>query len=105
MYWLKRLLFWTLIIAPPVYVYQHRPTFEQHVRTIYAEAYGPGYEDRSDLMDLPEWQKLHFRDFVFVTTTSDTSQLNMISYGYLGRVKLSDDTWGPKTFNLVPPKD
>lgn len=105
MYWLKKLLIWILIAAPFVYTYKTRPTYEQHLREIYAEAVSAEDAERADLMDFPQWEKTHFRDFYLATTVSDTEQLNMISYGFLGKVRIADDTWALKAFDLVPPKD
>lgn len=97
---MKKWLIILLIAGVFYYVHENRPTQLMHQQTLYANA--TGEEASEEVLAMAEWNKLNFRDFLIVTTLSDVDQFNLVSYGYLNRVKVVDTEWIANAFKLKP---
>lgn len=92
-----------LIAGAGYYLHDNRPSEEMHKQTLYFEA--SGEMPSEEIIAMPEWKKVYLRDFIILTTMSDTEQFNLVSYGYLNRVKVVDKEWTTKAFKLAPPEE
>ena len=95
---MKKWLIILLIAGGIYYLHEKRPTQEMHQQTLYFKA--TGEMPSEEILAGREWEKLHLRDFIIVTTFSDVDQFNLVSYGYLNRVKIVDKEWTAKAFKL-----
>lgn len=77
------------------YLAYTNPDYATHKRAIAAQLPGdiPYSEERE--LEKPLFGTLDYSNFLVGSATKDTVKLTLVSYGYLGKVKIVDKDWRP----------
>lgn len=90
---MKKLLM--LIIAAGVgYAAYTTPDFSAHKDAINDMLQDPQYY--TEEQDAERFGDLDFSNFLVASVTKDTIKMTMVSYGFLGRVSVVDESWLPR---------
>ena len=97
---MKKWIILALVIAPFVYANHKKPLLLNHQQKIYQMATGSAEAVDETVYAMPEWERLEFVDWKFVTATRDKNKQSLVSYGIINYIKVVDREWAPKTFGL-----
>ncbi|HEX5773523.1 MAG TPA: hypothetical protein VFY07_04305 [Geomobilimonas sp.] len=84
------------------YAYYNKPLLPAHQEKIYLIATGTETVTDEEIYSQPEWDGLEFRDWFIVTATQDKQKQSLVSWGFVGYLKVVDTEWAPKIFDLSP---
>ncbi|MDD2272882.1 MAG: hypothetical protein PHP95_06270 [Desulfuromonadaceae bacterium] len=99
---MKKWIIIVLVIAPFVYANHKKPLFIKHQQQIYQMATNSTETVDEAVYAMPQWEGLEFIDWKFVTATRDKSKQSLVSYGIADYIKVVDQEWAPKAFELTP---
>ena len=90
----KKLIFFALV-GGLVYLNYTNPTREDHEAMLLAELqkFGPVSEEQFDAV----LREIDYSNFMVCSATKTTLDSKMISYGYLKKTKVVNDTWAKQT--------
>lgn len=90
---MKKLLM--LIIAAGIgYAAYTNPDLQAHQSAISDMLQDPQYY--TEEQDAERFGDLDFSNFLIASVTKDTVKMTMVSYGFLGRVSVVDESWLPR---------
>ena len=91
-----------LVVAPLGYAYYNKPLLPAHKEKIYLVATGSDKVTDQEIYSQPQWDGLEFRDWLIVTATQDKEKQSLVSWGFVGYLKIVDTDWALKAFDLKP---
>lgn len=95
---IKKLLILILIAVPVYFLHQHRPTYADHAAKVYEVYSGEVLPVGEELPPWPQWQKLEYRDFYIITASQDFDKKTLVSFGWVGYIKVLDEDWAKEAF-------
>lgn len=82
------------------YAYYNKPLLPAHQEKIYLTATGTETNTDQEVYSQPEWDGLEFRDWFIVTATQDKQKQSLVSWGFVGYLKVVDTEWALNAFDL-----
>jgi hypothetical protein len=89
---MKKLILLILVAAVGYLAYTN-PDFTAHKAAISEQLPGRAMLYAQDEAD--RFSTLDYSNFLIASATKDTVKMTMVSYGFLGRVKIADEDWRP----------
>ncbi|RII29009.1 MAG: hypothetical protein CXR31_03835 [Geobacter sp.] len=97
---MKALIIILLVAIPLGYAYYNKPLLAAHQEKIYLTATGADAITDEEIYSQPQWDGLEFRDWLIVTATQDKQKQSLVSWGFVGYLKVVDPDWALKAFEL-----
>ena len=97
---MKALIIILLVVVPLGYAYYNKPLLAAHQEKIYLTATGTDAITDEEIYSAPQWDGLEFRDWLIVTATQDKQKQSLVSWGFVGYMKVVDTDWALKAFEI-----
>ncbi len=91
---MKKLMIF-ILLAGVGYLFYTNPTREAHLAALTDELVDRQVIPAGEVNPVI-FSDLDYFNFFIGSSLKDTEKMEIISYGYLGRVKIADDEWKPK---------
>lgn len=84
-----------ILLGGAGYLGYTNPDYATHKQVIAAQLPDQASYSQESEMERPIFGNLDYSNFLIGSATKDTAKLTLVSYGFLGKVKVVDKDWRP----------